>query len=74
MHTQSIDQKTESIPLIFYIISAKAMESICGDMRTVTFKRKGFSGDFGLCTIHNPYMGESCVESKTQFVQVVQAV
>jgi hypothetical protein len=37
MHTQSIDQKTESIPLTFYIISAKAVESICGDMQTVTF-------------------------------------
>jgi hypothetical protein len=47
MHTQSIDQKTKSIPLTFYITSSKAVESICGDMRTVTFESKkplmGFS-------------------------------
>jgi hypothetical protein len=38
MHTQSIDQKIESIPLTFYTTSVKAVKSICGDIRTVTFE------------------------------------
>jgi hypothetical protein len=62
MHTQSIDQKTESIPFTFYITSSKAVGSVCGDMRTVTFAR-------GFNTLHlalphpNPLPGEREQES-----------
>jgi hypothetical protein len=65
MHTQSIDQKTESIPLIFYIIFIKTMESICGDMQTVTFECKRFSGGFRSNTILNPYKDKGCTVSRT---------